>query len=186
MSTEIVKVNNTDIECPYENEQNYVAIRSICRALGIDHQKQFERIKNDAMLREVYTDTVYTLDKKGVSQPMFCLPVKYVFGWIFTIDDTKVSDRARPAFLKYKQECYEALYEHFFLGSASRQRKDLLRRKAEIQAELANLQNKFSEDEDYKKLEALRAEQARIGKSLKELDQEQLDLFSSSGVELEE
>ena len=34
MNTEIVKVNGTDIECPYENEQHFVAIRSICQALG--------------------------------------------------------------------------------------------------------------------------------------------------------
>jgi hypothetical protein len=31
MNTEIVKVNGTDIECPYENEQHFVAILQFAR-----------------------------------------------------------------------------------------------------------------------------------------------------------
>lgn len=148
MNTEIVKVNKTEIECPYENEQHYVAVRSICRALGIDHQKQFERIKSDPILKDVYTDTVYTSDSTGVrKQPMFCLPVRYVFGWIFTIDESKVSDRARPTFMQYKRECYDALYEHFFLRSAMyEQRERMLNKKREELAELEEKKQQAAEE----------------------------------------
>ena len=147
MNTEIVKVNNTDIECPYENEQHYVAVRSICKALGIDHQKQFERIKNDPILKDAYTDTVYTSDSSGTrKQAMFCLPVRYIFGWIFTIDESKVSDRARPTFMQYKRECYDALYEHFFLRAAMyEQRERMLAKKRDEILELEQKKQDASE-----------------------------------------
>lgn len=124
MKSEIVKVHNTKIECPYEKDQHYVAVRSICHALGIGHQKQFDRIKNDEILKHVYTDTVYTSDTKGRKQPMFCIPLKYVFGWIFTIEAGKINARAKEAFKKYKMECYNALYEHFYLRTALYEKKE--------------------------------------------------------------
>ena len=144
MNTEIVKVNKTEIECPYENEQHYVAVRSICQALGIDYRKQFERIKNDPILKDAVTDTVTASDSTGTrKQAMVCLPVRYIFGWIFTIDESKVSERARPTFMQYKRECYDALYEHFFLRSAMyEQRERMLEKKRE---ELSELEGKKQE-----------------------------------------
>ena len=69
----------------FEKDQHYVAIRSICTALGIDHQKQFERIKNDPILGQLYTDTVYISSEDKKSRKMICLPLRYVFGWIYCI-----------------------------------------------------------------------------------------------------
>ena len=44
---------------------------------------------------------------------MFAIPYMYVFGWLFSIDTSRVSEEARPSVIRYKQECYRALYEHF-------------------------------------------------------------------------
>ena len=114
MKTEIVKVNGQDILCPSENGENFVAIKPICNALGIDPQKQFERIKNDRKLKDVYTVSVYAPDPTGRNQQMFCIPLKYIFGWLFSIDESKVNEENRDNFIRYKDECYEVLYNHFF------------------------------------------------------------------------
>jgi hypothetical protein len=114
MKTETVKVNGVTIECPFENGENYVAVKSICEALGIDHKSQFERIKNDRKLKDVYTVSVYASDTMGRKQEMFCIPLKYVFGWLFSIDESKVNEANRENFIRYKDECYEVLYNHFF------------------------------------------------------------------------
>jgi len=129
MKTENVTVNNVAIACPEENGIHFVAIKPICRALGIDHQKQFARIKNDPLLQEVYTDRVYTYDQKGVRQPMFCLQLEYVFGWIFSIELDKVNSKAKPTFMQYKKECYSALYEHFY-GKMKSIEADMAERKS--------------------------------------------------------
>lgn len=44
---------------------------------------------------------------------MTAIPYMYVFGWLFSIDTSRVSEEARPSVIRYKQECYRALYEHF-------------------------------------------------------------------------
>ena len=125
MKTEIVKVHGKSIECPFENETHYVAIKSICKALDIDHQKQFDRIKNDPILKDAYTHTVYASDSSGSrKQQMLCLKLEYVFGWLFSIDDSKVNAKAKPGFIQFKKECYHALYEHFYLRSALYERKE--------------------------------------------------------------
>lgn len=135
MNTEIVRVNGTDIECPYENEQHFVAIRPICQALGIDYRKQFERIKSDEILGQLVTHTVTSSTGDGKNREMFCLPVKFVFGWIFSIDDAKINEKAKPVFMKYKLECYEALYDHFFLRIKLYEMKELEKQK--LRAEIA-------------------------------------------------
>jgi hypothetical protein len=115
MKNEIVKVNDVQIECPYVNDQHFVAVKSICEALGIDTQKQQNRIKSDRKLSQLYTDTVYSSGADGKQRSMFCIPLKYVFGWLFSIDESKVKESARTDFMKYKDACYDALYEKFFI-----------------------------------------------------------------------
>lgn len=123
---EVVKVNGTTVECPFVNEQHYVAIRPICTALGIDYRKQFERIRKDEMLGQLVTDTVTSSDAGGKKRAMFCLPVKYIFSWLFSIEGEKVNAKSKPAFLRYKKECYDALYEHFYLRTALYERRERL------------------------------------------------------------
>lgn len=51
---------------------------------------------------------------------MFCLPLEYVYGWIFTINPKNVSEGAKESVRKYRRECYDVLYCHF-TGSLKRQ-----------------------------------------------------------------
>ena len=183
MKTEIIKVNNVDIECPQKNEVNYVAIKPICEALGIDHQKQYERIKGDEILKQLYTDTVYSSAKDGKLRNMFCLPVKYVFGWIFSIDASKVNEEAKPAFMKYKRECYDTLYEHFFGAQANRTKALVEKTQAELGILSLNkkLDEERKENATYLRIQELKAKQTEAKKQLKSFDSEiiktQLELF---------
>jgi P22_AR N-terminal domain len=178
MQNEIVKVNNIAIECPYENEQHYVSVRQICDALGIDYRKQFERIKNDEILGDVVTDTVTASDKIGRGQKMICLPLQFVFGWLFTIDDSKVNERAKPVFKKYRLECYKLLYEHFN-GVTNNRRKTLLD-KAETIKRIKEKQDLLRANPDYMELMELQGKILKSGKDLKKMDFQltgQINLF---------
>jgi len=148
-----LKVNGSIIKCPSQNNENYVAIRSICQCLGIDHKSQFERIKNDEILGQLYTDTVYSWGEDKRQRKMFCLPVKYVFGWLFSIDEIKINAHARPTFIEYKKQCYEALYNHF-IGGLSQQNE--LNKKEIIALEnIAKLKEELSQAS--KELKAIRS-----------------------------
>ena len=44
---------------------------------------------------------------------MLCLPLEYVYGWLFTIDAGQVAEARRESVANYQLECHKALYEHF-------------------------------------------------------------------------
>jgi len=123
MTTEIVKVNNTPIECPFQEGQHYVAIKPICQALGISHPSQTEVIKNNRKLSSVVS-IIETTGSDGKNYSMLCLPLKYIFGWLFTIDENKVKEKARQALIKYKDECYDILFNHFYKKAALYEKRD--------------------------------------------------------------
>ena len=49
----------------------------------------------------------------GKEREMFCIPYKYVFGWLFSIDTTRVNEDVREAVIRYKMKCYDVLYEYY-------------------------------------------------------------------------
>lgn len=107
----VAKVNNVDITI-IRNGEKRVAVRPICDALGIDFSSQLQRLKRDEILSStVVTITTVGADKK--EREMITIPFKFVFGWLFTIDTSKVKEEAQAAVLNYKMSCYDALYNHF-------------------------------------------------------------------------
>ena len=118
-SVVVAKINNQEIVVLGNNEERYIPIKPICEALGIAPQKQAEKIKEDEILGSVATLRVAT-GADGKQYEMFCLPLQYIFGWLFTINPKNVNEEAREAVVKYRQECYDVLYRHFF-GNMRRQ-----------------------------------------------------------------
>lgn len=49
----------------------------------------------------------------GKEREMLCLPLRYVYGWLFTINPKNVAPAAREAVTRYRRECYDVLYHHF-------------------------------------------------------------------------
>ncbi len=111
----IRKVNGVDIIIADQQGEKLIPIKPICEALGIAANMQIEKIKNDEILSSVSMLGIST-GSDGKQYEMFSLPHKYVYGWLFTINPKNVKEEARGAVLKYRQECYDALYDHFYLG----------------------------------------------------------------------
>ena len=109
-TTMITRVNNVDIVAT-SDEQKMVPIRPICEALGIDDKAQRDRIKRDEILKLVEC-TMTSTGKDGKSYEMTCIPLEFVFGWLFSIDHERVSEEARNKVLWYKRECHHALVFH--------------------------------------------------------------------------
>lgn len=126
----IAKVNNVNLLVSQDPEQ-LVPIKPICEALGIDIDAQRNRINRDEILSSVTVMTTAT-GSDGKQYMMVALPIKYVFGWLFTIDTSRVSEEARPAVIQYKLECYNALYE-YFSGAQTflKQKQEIIDKKTE-------------------------------------------------------
>lgn len=116
----IATINGVEIfaEIP-ENGNVFVPIKPICTALGIDDKRQRDKIQEDDILASVGGLRSST-GADGKQYEMYCLPLEYIYGWIFTINPKNVAETAKEGIKKYRRECYDALYHHF-AGSLKRQ-----------------------------------------------------------------
>lgn len=113
-----------------ENGQVYIPVKPICQVIGVDSEAQRQRILRHYILDSV-AFTLKATGADGKSYEMLCLPLDYIYGWIFTIDANLVAEANREKVANYQRECYDILYRHF-AGS-------LRRRVEENEAEIAAL-----------------------------------------------
>ncbi len=60
---------------------------------------------------------------QGGTQQTACLPLEYLNGWLFGIDENRVVPAIRDALITYKREAYGALYNYFVKGFAVNREK---------------------------------------------------------------
>lgn len=104
----ISKINGVDIVTVDKDGDIYVPIKPICDALGIDDKSQRSKIQVVEILASVGVLATST-GTDGKNYEMFCLPLQYVYGWLFTINPKNVAPAAREAVSRYCRECYDAL-----------------------------------------------------------------------------
>jgi hypothetical protein len=92
----------------------YVPIRPVCDNLGVALAGQRERINRDPVLSEAVVSVSVTLTQQA--REMLCLPLKYIPGWLFGINATRVKPELRERVIRYQQECYDVLAEAFQEG----------------------------------------------------------------------
>lgn len=156
----ITQINGTDIVSIEHEGEIYVPIKPICKALGVDVKSQREKIQSDIILSSVGVLSTST-GADGKIYEMFVLPLKYIYGWLFTINPKNVSEDVRQNVIRYRGECYDVLYEHF----AGSMRRAIETNEAEI-ALLSDINSAISEEKSAKQrrkkaeeaLEKLRAE----------------------------
>lgn len=113
MNTSLMaSINGVKIQIS-DDAEKLVPIRHLCDALGVSYQGQIDKLNEDEFLAPTLRLSLMVGDD-GKQREMQCLPLKYVFGWLATINPKNVSDEARPAVMRYKKECYEVLYRYFY------------------------------------------------------------------------
>lgn len=110
--TRTIAVINDSKILVIENGQKLVPVKPICEALGVQYPSQKEKIEKDEILSSVVRLS-RTTGADGKQYEMFCLPLKFIFGWLFTINPANVKEEAREAVIEYKLSCYNALYQSF-------------------------------------------------------------------------
>lgn len=108
----IARVNNVAIQVISDNGSKSVPIRPICEALGIDYPTQFNKLKEDEFLSSTIGLSP-TVAGDGKDREMVCIPYKYVFGWLFTINPKNVKEEARESVAMYRAKCYDVLFNYF-------------------------------------------------------------------------
>ena len=101
---EIAKVNNVAIMAG-NDPKKLVPIKPICEALGIDYARQFQKLKDDEDLGPTIGLTP-TVAADGKIREMVCLPMEFIFGWLFTINPKNVKPEAQEAVRTYSLQSY--------------------------------------------------------------------------------
>jgi hypothetical protein len=105
-------------------QEFYVPIRPICDFLGLSWAGQRERINRDAVLSSEFRGVRVTrTPEAGGSQVMQSLPLKYLNGWLFGVNASRVKEEVRERLLRYQRECYDVLADAF-LGRRTVGRSD--------------------------------------------------------------
>lgn len=112
MTNSITKINGVEIVSVEKDGTIYVPIKPICDAIGIESEPQRVKIQNDEFFNST-TTIIVVVAADGKEREMVCLPLRYVYGWLATINPGKVAESARDAVIRYRRECYDVLYEHF-------------------------------------------------------------------------
>lgn len=164
-----VQIRDAQIPCLITEEKIYVAVKSIAEAIGLDARSALRGVKNDEVLSKVRTDQ-YVPDGKFGGQNVMCLPIEYVNGWLFSIDDKKVKPEIRENLLDYKRECYKVLFDYFY-GKSKNIEKNL--------EQLHSLKKRSAEID--KQIDVLKKEQKQIIRAIENLDK---DNFLQLGLKL--
>ncbi len=159
----ITTINGVDIYAETNENGIFVPVKPICQALGVAFERQYTKIQEDEDLAPTVTLRVM-VGADGKEREMVCLPLEYVYGWLFTINPKNVSDGAREKVRSYRMECYHALYDHF---SGSMQRT-IQTNQAEISL-LQEINTAIGEEREAK------ARRKKAEESLQKLRAERLD-----------
>ena len=168
-----LEINNRELSMTYVKNQWWLAVKPICEALGVNYDRQFQNIKSDEILRDVYAKQ-HMRDTLNRRQEMICLPEEFIYGWIFSLN-------SESELLKnYKLICYRALYNHFH-GVLS-QRATVLKEKTLKELEMEELKKEIENSDAYSKLKRLKSDISVDKKSLNSLDSKyvatQLELWT--------
>ncbi len=94
--------------------QIYVPLRPICLFLGLDWAGQYQRLKRDPVLGEALrTVRLSRAQTAGGAPDVSTLPLKFLPGWLFGIQASRVKPELREKILRYQRECYDVLWNAF-------------------------------------------------------------------------
>lgn len=113
----LIPFNGDEIMAITKNGKKFVVPKQICENLGLDWSAQRQKIERDSVLSSTMV-MITTVAKDGKNREMSVLPLEYLNGWLFGIDDTRVKEAIRPKIIDYKKQCYIVLYEYFNKGAS--------------------------------------------------------------------
>lgn len=138
LATIPVPGTSTPIMAVQHDGTEWVAVRPICDALGIDSKSQRAKLHGKNWATGVIITSV---GADGKSREMFMVDRRTLTMWLATIDTNRVSEAARPTLEAYQLEAANALDAYFHQGGAINPRAEehqlnALMRQSQMQMEL--------------------------------------------------
>jgi P22_AR N-terminal domain len=147
METQQLKFNGKKLGFVFANGQYWVALRPLCDALEVNYNRQFQNLKEDRILGQLFAEQ-QTTGADGKRYKMICLPEKFIYGWLFFVRSES------EVLYEYKLKCYEILFNYFH--GKLQQRISVLMEKTEADRELMEAEEEWKNSPQYKKIQELK------------------------------
>lgn len=105
---DLIQVSNTPGMQVLEDE--FIALKPMCNALGIDSWSQIEKLKARSWAT---TRKIPVVAADGKTREMTALHKDAVPMWLATLSENKVKPEARPTLIAYQREATKALNNYF-------------------------------------------------------------------------
>ncbi len=105
---EILFYEDTIVAVRLNNSSIFIPVKPICDLLGVGWGGQYRRIQRDPVLSKEIQRIDVTSTRRG-TQPMVCLPLDYVSGFLFGLNANRVKPELRERVILYQRECYKVL-----------------------------------------------------------------------------
>lgn len=158
-----LQFNGKRIATLRKDGQWWVAVKPICEALGVHYKSQHRAISDDKILGQLSSNQrMVAADSR--EREMFCLPEKFVYGWLFSIN----SDSG--GLLLYKRKCYEVLFDYFH--GALTGRMNVLEERLDYDRIIKEKQAELEKSDIYQEIKELKKKDRAAVKALKKMDAE--------------
>lgn len=88
---------------------HWVVLARLCEPLGIDPDGQRRKLLK---LPWATTKIILAVASDGRTREVFCLHLRSVAGWLFTLNASKIAPHLREKVVRYQCDCAEVLAEH--------------------------------------------------------------------------
>jgi hypothetical protein len=149
-----VNFHGNEIAVIEKDGKQYVAMKPIVEAMGLDWKKQHALIHRDPVLSSTVTVTGIVAED-GKKREMVCLPLDYLNGWLFKIPASRYTGKKREAIIMYQKECYKALFDYFHKGAAVNPNATDEQLQALYQTLTEEMERRISAEAEMKALERL-------------------------------
>ena len=94
-----------------KDELEFVAMKPVSDGIGLNWQKQSEKLQRD---NEKFNCTLMGMvAADGKNRQMLCMPITKLNGWLFSINPNKIPNpQTREKVVRYQEECFIALYDY--------------------------------------------------------------------------
>lgn len=114
---QMINFHGNEIAVIEKDGTQYVAMKPIVEAMGLDWSGQLKLIKGDAVLSKGMVVT--SIPSEGGEQDAVCLPLNKLNGWLFKIPASRYSGERKAAIIRYQEECYDVLFDYFHKGGTT-------------------------------------------------------------------
>ena len=169
---EFLRFNGHDLYFTLIGSEWWIALKPICEAFKVNWNRQFQNLKDDVILSDVFAKQQMR-DSLNKQSGMVSLPEFYIYGWLFQIRS------GSKELSEYKWECYRILYNHF-KGTITK-RKEVLKEFYNINFKIQELDEKLLEYPEYLEIQDLKKQKSKCNKELKIMDEDLVNNAAPQG-----